>query len=203
MKLYYSKGACSLAVRILIHELGISCEYEAVNLKTKQTETGADFLTINPKGSVPTLMLDNNTILTENAVIQQYLADTHKANQLLPPMGNFSRYRVIEWLNFVSTDLHKGCGPLFNTEVPEEVKDSVFRKLLRRKLQFVNRHLEQNKYLAGDVFTLPDMYLFVLLRWAPHLGVPLTDYAHLVRYFAEIKARASVVKALAEEGLQA
>src|SRR5688572_12009519 len=113
MKLYYSKGACSLAVRIILHEIGAACEFEAVDLATKKTETGMDFLKINPKGAVPTLILDDKAILTENAVIQQYLAEKYHATQLLPPLGDMKRYRVLEWLNFISTDLHKSCGPLF------------------------------------------------------------------------------------------
>src|SRR5689334_13101143 len=108
MKLYYSKGACSLAVRILLHELGIKSEFEAVDLKTKRTETNADFLKINPKGAVPTLTTDKQEILTENAVILCYLADEYKAIELLPAPGNFKRYRVLEWLNYVATEIHKG-----------------------------------------------------------------------------------------------
>src|SRR5690349_19217638 len=122
MKLYYSKGACSLAVRIIINEIGLQSEYEAVDLKTKKTATGQDFLKINPKGSVPVIQTDEKQILTENAVIQQYLADTNKATQLLPALGNFERYRVLEWLNFISTELHKGFSPLFNPNVPNELK---------------------------------------------------------------------------------
>src|SRR5690349_3300917 len=110
MKLYYSKGACSLAVRIALHELGIPCEFEAVDLKAKKTEKGADFFKINPKGAVPTLVLDDHTVLTENAVIQQYLADKQKAFEVLPPVNDMKRYRALEWLNFVSTELHKGCS---------------------------------------------------------------------------------------------
>src|SRR5437870_2266196 len=113
MKLYYSKGACSLAVRILINELNISCKYEAVNLKTKETETGKNFYEINPKGAVPTLILENNNVLTENAVIHQYLADQQKAHHLLPNLNDFKRYQVLEWLNFIATELHKGFSPLF------------------------------------------------------------------------------------------
>src|SRR5579864_6749967 len=159
MKLYYSKGACSLAVRIIIHELDLPCDYVAVNLKTKETENGEDFLKINPKGSVPTLVVDNKTIITENAVIQQYLADKMKATHLLPLISSLQRYRVLEWLNYVSTELHKGCGPLFNPEVPEECKE-IFRKILMKKFQSLDTHFKTHKYLLGDEFTLPDAYLF-------------------------------------------
>ena len=117
MRLYYSKGACSLAVRIIINEIGTKCEYEAVDLKSKKTETGQDFLTINPKGAVPTLLTENNEILTEALVIQVYLADQFKNHQLLAPLGDFKRYRTMEWLNYVATELHKGVGILSHSIV--------------------------------------------------------------------------------------
>lgn len=201
MKLYYKKGACSLAVRILIHELGIPCEFEAVDLKTKKTETGADFLKINPKGAVPTLVLDNKEVLTENAVIQQYLADHQKANHLLPATNDLKRYRVLEWLNFVSTDLHKNCAPFYNPNMPEDVKENIYKPIVRNKLTFVEQHLMQNPYIAGKEFTLPDSYLFVVLSWMPSLKIDLTEWPHVNKYFANIKNRKSVQQSLQEEGL--
>src|SRR5690348_3970643 len=126
MKLYYSKGACSLAVRIVINELGLKCDYEAVDLKTKKTATGDDFLKINDAGAVPALALDDKKILTENIVIQQYLADTHKAYQLLPEVGNMKRYQILKWMSFAASDLHKSCSPLFNHALDNEVKQSIF-----------------------------------------------------------------------------
>lgn len=122
MKLYYSAGTCSLAVRIIINEIGLPSTYEAVDLKTKKTASGQDFLQINPKGSVPVIVTDDNEILTENSVIQQYLADKNNASSLLPALGHFKRYRVLEWLNYISTELHKGCGPLFSPSIPVELK---------------------------------------------------------------------------------
>jgi glutathione S-transferase len=201
MKLYYSRGACSLAVRIVIHEIGIACAFESVDLKTKQTETNADYFKINLKGAVPALVLDEGAVLTENVVIQQYLADTYKAETLLPPAGHFNRYRVLEWLNFVSTDLHKSCSPLFNPKVPQEIKDTIFKEVLKKNLQFTDKHLEKNSYLTGDDFTLPDSYLFVVLRWLPSFGIAHADYPNLARFFNEVKERPAVAKALQEEGL--
>ncbi|CCD30168.1 Glutathione S-transferase [Candidatus Glomeribacter gigasporarum BEG34] len=201
MKLYYSKGACSLAVRILLHEIGVRCEFESVNLKTKQTETGQDFLTINPKGSVPALLLDNQEVLTENAVIQQYLADTYKATGLLPPAPDFRRYRILEWLNFIAADLHKGCGPLMKPALPEEIKENVLRPVLNQKLRYLSQHLGQMAYLCGDPFTLADAYLFVILSWFPALKEKWTDWPVLSKYFSALKARPAIQKALAEEGL--
>lgn len=202
MKLYYSKGACSLAVRIIINELAIPCDYESVNLKTKKTETGGDFLKINPKGSVPTLELANKEILTENTAIQQYLADEFKATPLLPAVGNFKRYRVLEWLSFTSSDLHKGFAPLFNPTVPQEDKDKIFIPVLKNKFKFVDEHLSKNKFLLGDSFTLPDAYLFVLIRWFPAFKIELSEFPNLERYKAELKKRRSIQDALTEEGLE-
>ena len=203
MKLYYTKADNSLAVRITIHEIGILCEFEAVNLKNKITETGEDYFTINPKGQVPALKLNNNSLLTENAIIQQYLADQYHAHQLLPVHGDFKRYRVLEWLNFISTELHKTCSALYNINVPEEIKENVYRVILKRKLDYVQSHLEKLRfqYLLGDQFTLPDTYLFVVLTWLPHMKMDLTEWPVLLQYFTRLKTRASVQKALEEEGL--
>lgn len=203
MKLYYSKGACSLAVRILAHELGLSLDYEAVDLKTKKTETGQDFLSINPKGSVPVLGLDKGETLTENAAIQQYLADTQHAFQLLPEVGNLFRYHVIEWLNFVGTDLHKNFSALFNNQIPEEIKKSVFIPIIKHKLDFVEATLNKQAYVTGSSITLPDIYLFVILRWLTHFKLNISDWPNLSNYFLKIKERAAVQTALKEEGLSA
>lgn len=200
MKLYYSKGACSLAVRIIIHEIGLACEFEAVNLKTKQTATGLDFLKINPKGAVPVLKINEDQFLTENAVIQQYLADQHHAVALLPPLGELRRYRVLEWLNFISTDLHKSCSPLFNPKISPELKNELFKPLLKNKLDYVEKHLANNKWLMGDEFTLPDAYLFVVLTWLPHLAFDTKGFPHLTRYVNQSHQRKSVQIALGEEG---
>jgi glutathione S-transferase len=199
MKLYFSRGACSLAVRIVLHEIGISCDFEAVDLKTKKTETGADYFKINPKGAVPALELNDGNILTENSAIQQFLADEYDAVQLLPPVGDFRRYRVVEWLNFVSTDLHKGFGPLFNPNVPENIKSDIFIPILKSKFKLVDQHLAKNKYLLNEEFTLPDGYLFVLLLWFKNFKMDLQEWTNLVRFMGDMKTRKSVQKALMEE----
>jgi glutathione S-transferase len=146
MKLLYSKGACSLGVRIVINELGIPSEYESVDLKTKKTETGKDFLTINPKGSVPVLQIGDNEFLTENTAILQYLADKNEAHALLPPMYDFKHYRALEWLSFISSDLHKSFGALFNPKIPQNVKDELFIPMLKHKFKFVEKHLQHTQY---------------------------------------------------------
>lgn len=201
MKLYYTKGACSLVDRIAVNELNLSIGYESVDLKNKITETGSNFLEINPKGAVPTLVADNNEILTENAVILQYLADSQKASRLLPPVGDFQRYRVLEWLNYIATEVHKGFAPLFNPEVPKEIKNTIFIPILKKKFTFINKNLQHHKYLVSDEFTLPDMYLFVMLTWAKSFKLDLSDLAKLTAYFDELKTRESIAKSLKEEGL--
>ena len=200
MKLYFSKGACSLAIRITINELGIPCEYESVNLKTKETANGADFLKINPKGSVPVLQLNDNTFLTEGAAIQQYLADSNKADQLLPPVGNIQRYHVIEWLTFIATELHKGCGVFFSSAISDQIKNDVFRPMLINKLKLVEQQLAKSSFISGNQFSLADSYLFVILNWLQFASIDIKDFPHTAKYFATLAQRPSVMKSLKEEG---
>ncbi len=202
MKLYYSKGACSLATRIVINELGLPCEFESVDLASKKSASGKNYYTVNPKGAVPALLTNDDEILTENAVIMQYLADTSNASQLLPRVGDFKRYRVLEWLNFVATELHKGFGPLFNPHMPQEVKDKIVIPALKAKFAYINGHLDQNKYLFEDHFTLPDAYLFVMLAWAYQYKFNLSEWPQLAAYFTELQKRKSIQQSLKEEGLQ-
>jgi glutathione S-transferase len=202
MKLYYTSSVCSLAVRIILHELEIVCEYEAVNLKLKQTETGEDYLKINPKGAVPALLLDNNELLTENSVILQYLADKYNATELLPPVGDMKRYRTLEWLNFVSTDLHRYCAPLFWSKFSDDTKKNIFTPILNNKLSIVNRHLQRNAFLMGDALTIADSYLFVILIWLAKLKIQMTAWPNLARYCSDMKQQKSVQQALEEENLE-
>lgn len=200
MKLYYSKGACSLVVRIVINEIGVDATFESVDLKTKKTETGKDFCTINAKGAVPTLQLDNGEILTENAVILQYLADTYKATQLLPGLSDFKRYHVLEWLNYITTELHKTFGLLFNPALTEEMKDKIVNPAIKNKLTYIDKHLSQNHFLIGEQFTLPDAYLFVMLRWAFYFKFDFKEWPHLAKYFAGLSKRDAIEKSLKQEG---
>lgn len=202
MKLFYTKGACSLAIRIILNELGLSFAAEAVNLKTKQTETGADYIKINAKGSVPALELDNGVIITENAVIQQYLAETHQAYNLLPEVGDAKRYQVLAWLSYISSELHKNCTPIFNANMPDDVRETILRPLLKTKLQFVEKHIEHTQsYLTGLTFTLPDSYLFTVLTWLGRLNINLADFPGLHRYALKLQDHPSVKLALEQEGL--
>jgi glutathione S-transferase len=201
MKLYFSKGACSLVVRIIMNEIGIDSEFESVNLKTKKTESGDDFLAINPKGAVPTLKVKNSEILTENAIILQYLCDTSKATQLLPQIGDFNRYHVLEWLNYIATELHKSMATLFNPSISQELKNEIFIPLIKTKLNYVNRHLQNHQYLLSDQFTLPDAYLFVMLLWTSYFNIDLKEWDNLTQYFDTLHHRESIQHSLKQEGI--
>lgn len=201
MKLYFAKGACSLAIRITLNEIDVPCEYIAVNLKTKITENDENFLQINPKGSVPVLELASRERLTEGTAIQQYLADEFKATTLLPPVGNFKRYRVLEWLSYISTELHKGRSPLFNASLPAEIKEQFFVPLLRKKLNWVEEHLGKNRFLMADQYTIADGYLFVIIHGLPGLNIDLAGYPNFSRFVEDVKKRKAVQDALKDEGL--
>lgn len=202
MKLYFAPGACSLAARIVINESGLPCEFEQVDLKAKKTKSGQDYYQVNFKGAVPALQLDNGEVLTENAVIQQYVAETAHKENLLPKAGDPKRYRYLEWLNFVATDLHKGLGIMFDPNLTQEAKDKVAIPNAKKKLGFVDKHLATHKYLLGDEFSLADAYLFVMLLWTANLHLPVDEFKNLQRYFKELTTRPAIQKALREEGLE-
>jgi glutathione S-transferase len=200
MKLYYSPGACSLSPHIVIRELGLPVELEKTDLGSKKTEKGADFLAVNPKGQVPTLVLDDGEILTEGPVIVQYLADRKPEVGLMPAAGSMDRYRVQEWLNHITSELHKSYSPLFNPAAPEEFK-KIARASLQKRYRAIDEHLKSRAYLMGDRFTVADAYLFTVTNWAPHVGVELGAFASLQAYQKRIAARPRVHDALKEEGL--
>lgn len=201
MKLYFAKGSCSLVPRLIINEIGLRCEFESVNLKTKETETGKDFKKINPKGSVPVIEFNKGDVLTENSIILQFLADDSKSTQLLPPVGDFKRYRVLECLNYITTELHKGFGVLFNPAVPSEFKDKLFVPAIKTKFAFINEALEGKNFLVGEGFTLPDAYMFVVMLWAKNFKIDLSDCPNLNRYWDLLKKRPAFVRSLNEEGI--
>lgn len=202
MKLFYTKAACSLVIRIVLHELSLSFESESVDLAAKKTETGADFLQINSKGAVPALLLDNGEVITENVVIQQYLADEYHASQLLPPLGDLQRYRILEILNYITTDIHKTFGFMFNAKLMQGsgIQDTL-KQILQHKFHYLAQKLAQHAYVAGDNYTLPDAYLFVMLLWSKkfHLFDQLDTVFH--EYFAKLLQRQAIKQALQEEGL--
>ncbi len=165
MKLYYSPGACSQAPHILLHEIGLDHDAAKVNLKSKTLDDGSSYLTINPKGAVPALELDSGDVLTENAVILQFLGDRSSVGEVLPSLGQFRRYRVLEWVNFITTELHKSFAPLFKTEAGDETK-RFFREQIARKLDYVDQQLGSGPFLCGEELTIADPYLFVITGWA-------------------------------------
>lgn len=200
MKLYYAPDACSLAPHIVLAEAGIAADLVKVDLKTHQTEAGVDYYTINPKGSVPLLGLDNGERLTEVSAIVQYLADQKPDTGLAPAAGTFERYRLQEWLNFVSSELHKQYSPFFNPATPDEYKEMVKKKLGER-FAYLTKHLKGRDYLLGNNFSVADAYMFTILRWSPSVGVQLEPWPALQEYLARVGARSKVSEVMKVEGL--
>jgi glutathione S-transferase len=200
MKLYYSPGACSLSPHIALHEAGLTHELVKVDLRAKKTESGADFTAINPKGQVPALELDNGELLTEGPVILQMIADKAADKHLAPPSGSSERYRLQEWLNFTTTELHKNFSPLFQPVIPDDVK-AFFKDRLMGKFKYIDGKLAGQDYLMGKSFTVADGYLFVMLAWADRMNFDLSGLPNLMAYKARVAARPNVQAALKMEGL--
>ena len=200
MKLYYSPGACSLSPHIALHEAGLTHELVKVDLRAKKTESGADFTEINPKGQVPALELDNGELLTEGPVILQMIADTAADKQLAPVAGSAERYRLQEWLNFITTELHKNFSPLFQPVIPDDVK-TFFKDRLMGKFKYIDGKLAGHDYLMGKTFTVADGYLFVMLAWADRMNFDLSGLPNLIAFKARMAARPNVQAALKMEGL--
>lgn len=198
MKLYFSPGACSLSPHIVLLEAGLSADIEKVDLRAKQTESGQDYLSINPKGYVPALRLDDGSVLTEGPAIVQYLADRAPGKNLIPPVGSIERYRVLEWLNFISTEIHKGFGALFNPKMPAEAK-TIARELLAKRIDFVASQLKNSTFLTGDQFTVADAYLFTILNWAGKFEIELPPAVQA--YHQRVGSRPAVHAAMEKEGL--
>ncbi len=200
MKLYFTPGACSLAPHIALRELGISCELQKVDLATHRTDTGEDYYTINPKGYVPAITLDNGELLTEVAVVLQYLADQKPASGLSPRSGTMDHYRLIEWLNFITSEIHKQFGPMFNPKITPEWKQNQMNALGRR-FDYLSTHLNNRNFLLGDSFTIADAYLFTVLSWSGYLNMDLGKWPRIKDYIARVAARPAVKEAMREEGL--
>lgn len=200
MKLYYTPGACSLAPHISLREAGVPFELVKTDIGTKKLEDGSDFLAVNPKGYVPALKLDNGEVLTENGALLQYIGDRNPAAKLLPAAGTMERYHVLEWLGFVSSEIHKSYSPLFSPASNDGAK-AYARGNLTNRLAWLNGALGSKKYLTGDTFTVADAYLFVMLTWAGHVGIDLGQWPNLKRLQETVGARPHVVAALKAEGL--
>lgn len=201
MKLFFSPGACSLAPHIVLREAGGHFSLEKVDLVKRLTESGTDYYSINPKGQVPFLQLDDGSFLGEGPVIAQYIADQAAANSaLLPAMGSMARYRVLEWQSYITSELHKSFSPLFNPAFDAAAK-ATHARLLRKKFEWVDSQLAGKSYLTGTDFTVADAYLFTVAGWAKYVSMDLSDLASLQAYLARVQARPAVQAALKAEGL--
>ena len=200
MKLYFSPGACSLSPHIVLREAGLDFDLEKVDLATKQTKSGDDYMTVNSKGSVPALRLDGGEVLTEGPAIVQYIADKSPASGLAPAAGTLERYRLQEWLNFITSEVHKGFSPLFSPASSDEVKAAA-RDRLGSRLKWVEGELTGKQYLMGEHFTVADGYLFTVTNWAPRVGVDLSPFPGLLAYRERVGARPAVMAAMRAEGL--
>ena len=199
MMLYYSPGACSQAPHILLHETGLDHDAARVDLKAKRLEDGSNYLDINPKGSVPALRLDSGEVLTENAVILQYIGDRASWPEVLPPIGDFRRYRVLELVNFITTELHKRFSFLFDRSATDEFKTFI-KADLAKKLDYMDGRLGAGPFLFGEDITLPDPYLFVITRWIDSL-IGLDRWPNLTAFHERMLERPSVRHVLRFEGL--
>jgi glutathione S-transferase len=200
MKLYFSPGACSLASHISLLEAGLDFTTERVDLRSKQTAGGLDFTTIASKGYVPALALADGTVLTEGPAIMQYVADQAPAARLAPAYGTLERYRVIEWLNFISTELHKSFSPLFRPASTDDMKEAA-RTTLRTRLGWLASHLEGRDYLLGSQFSIADAYLFTVLGWAGRVQFDVSPWPALAAFTQRVAARPAVQQAMRAEGL--
>jgi glutathione S-transferase len=201
LKLYYSPGACSLSPHIVLRESGLPFTPVLASTKTHQLADGTDYYTINPKGYVPLLELDDGQRLSEGPAIVQYVADRVPERKLIAPWGTMERYRQIEWLNFIGSEIHKSFSPLFNPAMPEEAK-AIFRERVRGRLQWVDEQLQGRDYLMGDAFSVPDAYLFTVANWAKFVGIDLAPMPALTAFMARMAARPAVDQALQAEGLK-
>jgi glutathione S-transferase len=200
MKLFYSPGACSLSPHIALREAGLAFDLVRVDLNTKTTADGGDYLGVNPAGYVPALQLDDGSVLTEGPAIVQYVADRAPERRLAPANGTMARYKLQQWLNFVATEIHKSYSPLFNPAAHVECK-AAGKANLERRLPLVAAQLERGPYLLGEDYTVADCYLFVTLSWAPYVALDLTPWPALHSYSTRVAARDAVQAALRAEGL--
>jgi glutathione S-transferase len=200
MKLYYYPGACSMAVHIALREAGYNFEIDKVDLKAKKTASGEDYNQVNAKGYVPALRLDDGQVLTEDAVLLQYVADHKPESGLAPKFGSMERYRLMEWLNFISSEIHKTLGALFNPSITPEWKANQIA-LFDCRADWLVSKLGSQPYLMGDKFTVADAYLFTVLGWCNLHKVDTSKWPVLNDYMARIVARPAVVAAMQAEGL--
>jgi glutathione S-transferase len=202
MKLYYAPGACSLSPHIALLEAGLPYDLVKVDLRAKKLENGDDYLKVNPKGQVPALVLDTGELVTEGPVIVQRIADQAPAKNLAPGRDSAERYKLLEWLTYVNSELHKNIGPMFNPALSDEAK-GVFKDRAMSKFKYVDGQLAGSDYLMGKHFTVADGYLFVMLRWAEGMKFDLSGLNNILAYKDRVGARPKVNEALVKEGLKA
>lgn len=202
MKLFYKPGACSLASHIVLNEIGEDFELEQVDTDKAVTSSGSDYLQVNPKGYVPALMLETGEVLTEGASILQYLADQNVDYRLAPAMGSVQRARLQEYLNFVSSELHKAFGPFFSASATEHDKQRAADKLVKHFDYLESVFSDQRQYLLGDDFSVADAYLFVVTNWAGAADIDIAQWPALSRFMQRVAKRAAVQQAMSVEGLQ-
>jgi glutathione S-transferase len=200
MKLYYSPGACSLSPHIALLEAGLPYDLVKVDVRAKKLENGDDYLAVNPKGQVPALRLDSGEVVTEGPVIVQIIADKVADKHLAPARDSAERYKLLEWLNFITTELHKNFSPLFNPAIPDEVK-AFFKDRIMGKFRYADSQLAGRDYLMGKQFTVADGYLYTMLRWADGHKLDLSALPNLMAFKARVEGRPKVQEALAKEGL--
>ncbi|HEY1556501.1 MAG TPA: glutathione transferase GstA [Kofleriaceae bacterium] len=200
--LYYAPGACSLSPSIAMREAGIAFDLVRVDLRAKKTASGDDFLAINPKGYVPALRLPDGSVLTEGAAMVQYIADQKPESQLAPRAGTMERYRLIEWLNYIATELHKGVSPLYSAAANDEFKKALVERLALR-WGVLAAAVRTQPFVLGERFTVADGYAcYVLRSWQRSLAQDLSRWPELVDYYARLVARPAIAAALAAEGLE-
>ncbi|OAN54130.1 glutathione S-transferase [Paramagnetospirillum marisnigri] len=200
MKLYYKQGACSLSTHIALREAGLDFDMEAVDLHAKKTETGADFLAINPKGYVPALVLDDGRVLTEGVAIALAIAAMAPGKHLAPEPGSAEYLKLVEWMVFIATELHKNTGAQFNPAMPEDGK-AALKTVLTRRLDYTDKALGRGPYLMGERFTVADGYLFTVFNWQPRIGLDQANWPNLAAHSARVRERPAVQAALAAEKL--
>jgi glutathione S-transferase len=200
MKLYYSPGACSLSPHIALLEAGLPYDLVKVDLRAKKLENGDDYLKVNPKGQVPALSLDNGELVTEGPVIVQMIADKAAAKNLAPARDSADRYKLQEWLNFITAELHKNFSPMFSPVLADDAK-AFFKDRLMGKFKYLDGALAGRDYLMGKQFTVADGYLFTMLSWADRIKFDLSGLPNLLAYKARVAARPKVQEALSKEGL--
>ena len=200
MKLYYAPGACSLSPHIVLQESGLAFTPVLASLQSHKLQDGSDFYAVNAKGYVPVLELDSGERLTEGPAIVQYIADQVPAKKLAPANGTMARYRLQEWLNFITSELHKGYSPLFRPNTPEEYK-VIAIDALKKKYAYVDSKLDGKNYLMGEQFCVADAYLFTVTNWASRVGVDLSAFKNVAAFMARMTARPAVQAAMKAEQL--